>query len=98
VTPFAYHPEALAEAGEAVLHYNAISPDLARSFADRIDSTVARICDAPESFREFRPGIRQATVPRFPFAILYAIEPSGILIVAVRHLSRDPDYWSHRTP
>ncbi len=98
MTPFAYHPEALAEAGEAVLHYNAISPDLARSFADRIDSTVARICDAPESFREFRPGIRQATVPRFPFAILYAIEPSGILIVAVRHLSRDPDYWSHRTP
>ena len=32
----------------------------------------------------------------FPYGILYTIERDFVLIVAVMHLSREPEYWRHR--
>jgi len=36
-------------------------------------------------------------VRRFPFGILYRIEPEQIVVVAVMHLRRRPGYWRDRT-
>lgn len=33
---------------------------------------------------------------RFPYKLLYAIEPDHIYIIAVAHLHRAPDYWIER--
>lgn len=33
-----------------------------------------------------------------PYGILCTIEDDLILIVAVMHFSREPDYWKHRLP
>ncbi len=35
-------------------------------------------------------------VRRFPFAILYRVEPERIVVVAVMHLRREPGYWRRR--
>jgi toxin ParE1/3/4 len=32
----------------------------------------------------------------FPYAVLYTIEPTFILIVAVMHCAREPGYWKTR--
>ncbi|MBL8449326.1 MAG: hypothetical protein JNM32_05310 [Dechloromonas sp.] len=41
--------------------------------------------------------IRRVLINRFPYGVLYVPQESGILIVAVMHLSREPDYWRSRT-
>jgi hypothetical protein len=33
---------------------------------------------------------------RFPYGVIYTIDPQGILIVAVAHLHRHPTYWRSR--
>lgn len=32
----------------------------------------------------------------FPFGVLFRDRPDEIIVVAVMHLHRDPDYWKHR--
>jgi hypothetical protein len=35
-------------------------------------------------------------VRRFPFALVYAVDKTEILIVAVAHTHRRPEYWHDR--
>jgi toxin ParE1/3/4 len=42
--------------------------------------------------------VRRCITHVFPYGILYTIEQNLILIVAVMHFSREPDYWKHRIP
>ena len=42
-------------------------------------------------------GIRRVLVHRFPFAVLYAENDGGLLVLAVMHLRREPNYWAHRS-
>jgi len=42
-------------------------------------------------------GVRRVLVHRFPFAVLYSESDERLFILAVMHLRREPDYWTHRT-
>jgi hypothetical protein len=33
---------------------------------------------------------------RFPFQIIYRVPGEDVVIIAVAHTSRSPDYWSNR--
>ncbi len=35
-------------------------------------------------------------IQRWPYGVLYTIEPEFILVVAVMHGSREPGYWKRR--
>jgi plasmid stabilization system protein ParE len=39
---------------------------------------------------------RRKRIKRFPYVIIYTLDPDAIYIVAVAHNQRDPDYWLHR--
>jgi len=41
-------------------------------------------------------GIRKRPVHRFPYAVLYRVDPDEIVVVAVMHQRRRPDYWRSR--
>jgi hypothetical protein len=43
-----------------------------------------------------RDDIRKATLPRFPYTLRYAVLAEVILILAVAHHHRQPDYWLSR--
>ncbi len=45
---------------------------------------------------EIDAEIHRCFVHRFPYGVLYSIEPVGIFILAVMNLHRDPAYWKHR--
>ncbi|MBN2580215.1 MAG: type II toxin-antitoxin system RelE/ParE family toxin [Pirellulales bacterium] len=91
-----YHSEAEAELIQAADWYEQQRPGLGDEFLDEIDSALLRICQAPESFGFIYADVRCHLVHRFPFGILYVLEPKDIVVVAVMHLHRDPDYWKHR--
>jgi hypothetical protein len=54
------------------------------------------VADYPFMWPEVDVEVRRCLVHRFPYGVLYSIEPDGIFILAVMHLNRDPDYWKHR--
>jgi hypothetical protein len=35
---------------------------------------------------------------RFPYVLIYRIEPKRVLIVAVAHQHQEPGYWTKRVP
>jgi len=93
---YEFHPEALNEFREAANWYNEREPLLALRFVDEVESTIRRVLDEPKRFRVVDEDVRRCLTHVFPYALLYTIEPSFILIVAVMHCAREPGYWKTR--
>ena len=49
-------------------------------------------------YQELSESIRRCLVAKFPYAIIYHhdLDQNEILILAVGHLHRRPDYWTSR--
>lgn len=58
--------------------------------------SIFRIVKSPTRWRVIDEDIRQCLTRKFPYGILYTIEQDFILIVAVMHCSREPEYWKDR--
>ncbi len=93
---FTFHPEADEEFVEAVAYYEECEPGLGLDFAREVSATIENALDYPSAWPEIEDEIRRCLVHRFPYGVLYSIEPHGIFILAVMHLHRHPDYWKHR--
>ena len=93
---FSFHPEAENEFDDAVGYYEDCEPGLGFDFAREIQATILNITDYPGLWPEIEKQVRRCLVRRFPYGVLYSLEPSGVFILAVMHLHRTPDYWKHR--
>ncbi len=62
-----------------------------------VRSTIEQIQSYPRTWPIIDFDIRRCMTNRFPYGILYSIESDGIVIIAVMHLHRKPDYWKDRT-
>jgi Plasmid stabilization system protein len=93
---FAFHPEALAEFEAAAYHYASISPALAAHFIASVEATIGEIVEQPLAGALLNQDIHRRLTRVFPYAVLYTVEPDGVLILAVMHGHRRPDYWRHR--
>jgi plasmid stabilization system protein ParE len=81
---------------EAVEFYRERAGSLAAEFYAEFCRARAEIVAFPDLWGNVRGGYRRKLLRRFPFGIIYRIEEEQILIVAVAHLSRHPDYWRNR--
>ncbi len=95
--PAVFHPEAETELNEAAEWYEGRSAGLGDRFLDAVDDARIRILRSPESWGTLRRDVRYYHLPRFPYAILFQVQAEHVLIVAVMHLSRRPEYWTYRT-
>jgi toxin ParE1/3/4 len=93
---FSFHPEADEEFCEAIGYYETSQPGLGEEFYLEVHSTIDRILSFPQTWPVLEGEVRRCLVHRFPYGILYSVEPEGIFILAVMHLRRDPDYWKQR--
>lgn len=89
------------ELDDAFEYYEAEQQELGTRFISEINATLARITDFPEAYQLVGVGrsrVRRALVGHFPFGIMYQYQKESrmILIVAVAHLHRKPDYWLSR--
>lgn len=50
----------------------------------------------PELGAPYRTKYRRLPMARFPYSIVYSIEPDAVWILAVAHQRRRPDYWKDR--
>ena len=91
-----FHPEADAEFTGAIDYYEAREVGLGYDFALEVNSAIQRIVAYPRSWPVLDGDVRRCQTSRFPYGVLYAVEESQVLIVAVMHLRREPEYWKHR--
>ena len=91
-----YLEEALEEAEAAARWYAERSATAAAAFSDEIDAAESAIVRLPEAWPPFDHGTRRYLLRRFPFSVVYRIEPTRIVIVAVAHFRRRPGYWRSR--
>ena len=94
---YSFHPEADAEFQAAVATYEERQTGLGLDLALEVQTAIQNILAFPHAWPVMEGEIHRCLVHRFPYGILYAIEPAEISILAVMHLHRDPDYWKHRT-
>ena len=80
----------------AALFYEAASPGLGNDFLDDVQQAIARLCEYPQAGETVASILRRMLLHRFPFSIIYSVEADIILIIAIAHHARRPDYWQSR--
>lgn len=93
-----FHPESEQEFSEAIDYYENHEEGLGFDFAVEVYATINRIVQHPEAWPVLEGELRRCQTSRFPYGIVYSEESSGIFVLAVMHLHRDPEYWKHRKP
>ncbi len=91
-----FHPDAIQEAREARLWYQARSDVAAAAFMAELDHAIASITEAPDRWPVLANGRRRFVLQRFPFVIWYRIREHDLRISAIAHARRRPGYWKSR--
>lgn len=84
------------ELDEAIEYYNAEVPELGNAFLLEALAVIERIRQYPEGWHPLSPNTRRCRLRRFPYGIVYARLEDEIVILAVAHLHREPNYWRSR--
>ena len=91
-------PEAAAELYEAAEHYESRQEGLGGRFRGEVLEICSLILQQPLLWRERSGGYRRVNCPVFPYYAAYFIRGDLILVAAVAHGHRRPDYWKDRLP
>jgi len=95
--PVIFLPEAEREMLEAAEYYESQASGLGVDYLSEVERTAQAISESPMGWPIVEGEIRRRLVQRFPFGVLYRIDPEEVVIVAVAHLRRKPGYWRKRT-
>jgi len=84
------------ELDQAIQWYRAQSPGLGDMFLIEALSAVDRIIRFPDAWQSMDENINRCRLNRFPYGLIYTIDNGDVLVLAVAHLHRRPDYWRDR--
>jgi hypothetical protein len=84
------------ELDQAIHWYRAQAAGLGDAFLIEVLSAVERIERFPDAWHPLDEGIRRCRLSRFPYGLIYAVHEGEILVLAVAHLHRLPEYWRDR--
>jgi plasmid stabilization system protein ParE len=76
--------------------YNDQEPGLGVRFAAAVEEATARALAFPLAGSPASKNTRRVFVKDFPFAVVYRPDELGIVIFALAHHSRRPEYWQLR--
>ena len=91
-----YDPTAKFEIREAAAYYEECQEGLGKAFLQNVEASAQRLAADPLRWRKLDGRFRRCLVRRFPYGIIYAVEPDCIFIATVMHLKRKPGYWKER--
>lgn len=89
-------PEAKCDAEEATRYYERCVPGLGDRFRAEIESVCAAIVRQPLLWSERVGGYRRINILGFPYYVAYFVRGERIVVAAVGHAARHPDYWKWR--
>ncbi|MFQ5757927.1 MAG: type II toxin-antitoxin system RelE/ParE family toxin [Acidiferrobacterales bacterium] len=81
----------------AVRWYEDRRTGLGAEFFDAVSTAIDLISERPEIGPIDASGVtRRLLVKRFPYHVVYFITQEQIVVVAIAHLKRRPNYWRGR--
>ncbi len=80
----------------AIQYYEEKEVGLGLRFYAEIKSTLNRILTYSQAWRMLSLNTRRCRTKVFPYGVIYEIRTDEILIIAVAHLHRKPEYWKSR--
>lgn len=89
-------PAARRELLAEIVHYNQEQAGLGARFTAAVEEAAARSLAFPHAGSPAAGNTRRVLLQGFPFSVVYREVPDGIVIFAVAHQSRRPDYWAAR--
>lgn len=86
------------ELDSAIEQYESVQPELGFHFLSEVQQSLKRIKGFPESYTPIGKYSRRCLVRTFPYSVIYQYRKNSneILVVAIAHLHRNPEYWLHR--
>lgn len=95
--PLVINDEAADELDEAVRYYETRSPGLGSRLAARVSEVFKRIQSSPQLYPFHKDtNVQKCIVRRFPYTVFYLELDEHIIVIAVAHQKRRPDYWKFR--
>lgn len=94
--PIKFHPEADSEMMEAAIFYEAQQQDLGKRFLSVVQESLNHIQINPSLYPVIHLDVRRCITKTFPFNVLFRIGKNQIVVMAVMHQKRNPDYWKSR--
>jgi plasmid stabilization system protein ParE len=87
-----FHPEANVDFSDGYVWYETEQKGLGNRFTEAIANTLDRIQKQPELFHKVRNNFREASVPVFPYTVVYRVNKRAktIVIAAIYHAKRNP--------
>jgi toxin ParE1/3/4 len=95
--PLRVHPEAQDEINAITDYYDGLPTGLGNAFLGELADGFDQIQTLPYAWAIWRDDIRRHQLSRFPYSIVYHADADEILVIAVMHQRRQPDYWMGRT-
>jgi plasmid stabilization system protein ParE len=92
----------LADAAEAefydiVDYYKQYDQTLSHDFIQEFDVTVQRLIKFPKAGHPYLHQTKRIFLNRFPYAIVYKVYRDELIMVfAIMHMKRKPEYWKKR--
>ena len=95
------HPDAQAEMRGAANAYNANRVGLGDEFLAECEAAMAGIEQMPLSYGRLETlpketTIRRCILRRFPYLVIFKVYEHELVVIAVAHTSRRPNYWRLR--
>lgn len=81
--------KALGDIGSIRLWYRKIDPSLETRFRQALNEALDRIQAFPFAYQVVFRNTRRISLKRFPYSVLYVIQPPKISVLAVIHHKRD---------
>ena len=96
MTEARFHGDARLEFLDAVAYYESIQVGLGDRFRQSVEAAVQLATSLPFAGAPYKYGTRRIFPKKFPFSVIYLVGKNEIVIFAVAHFKRRPDYWSSR--
>ena len=90
------HESANHEIEDGFQWYESQLEGLGSKFKDEVYFAIKRVQVNPFLYSALSTNLRRCLLVKFPYKIIYNVFDKEILIVAVAHQRRRPNYWSKR--
>lgn len=91
-----FHPEADFEMMEEAVIYETLQNDFGKRFLSEVQNALSHIQINPQLYPVIYRDVRKCMTKTFPFNVLFRITGDRVVILAVMHQRRHPDYWKRR--
>jgi plasmid stabilization system protein ParE len=84
------------ELRRAVDWYDREAPGLGDELASEVERSLQEVIEYPDAGSPHLANTRRVLTRQFPYSVIYQSRGDEIVVIAVAHQRRRPDFWLHR--